>query len=65
MIGSILLVLLLVALVGFIVHLITTHIPMHDAFKQLIVVICIVLICLYLIGLVMGTITLPSIARIV
>ena len=51
---AILVTLLMIALIGFAVHLITTYIPMPDPFKQLIIVTCVVLIVLYLIAVLAG-----------
>lgn len=54
---SILVTLLVIALIGFIVYLITEHIPMPPIFKQVIIVICAILIILYVISLLTGHIT--------
>jgi hypothetical protein len=42
---------LMLALIGFLVYLITTYIPMPDIFQKAIIVIAIVLVILYLIRL--------------
>lgn len=49
---------LTLALVGFLVYLIITYIPMPDPFKKVIVVIVIVLLILYLIR-VLGFVDIP------
>jgi len=41
--------LLILALIGFIVYLVITYIPMPEPFKQVIIVACVILIILYLI----------------
>ncbi len=64
MIGSIILVILLIALVGFLTYLITENIPMKDMFKQVITAAACVFIVLYLLALVMGTITLPTLKQL-
>lgn len=51
---SILITLLLIALVGFVVHLLVSYIPMPAPFQQVIVVACVVLIVLYLISALAG-----------
>lgn len=60
---GILLVLLYVALVGFIVYLITENIPMPPAFKQVIIVIAVVLLILWVMGLLSGKLALPTIPQ--
>jgi len=49
---SIVVTLLLIGLVGFIVYLIITYIPMPEAFKQVLVVACVILLVLFLIYIV-------------
>ena len=44
----------LVALIGFIVYLIVTYVPMPDVFKTVITVICAVLLILWVISMVAG-----------
>ena len=51
---SIVTTLLMFALVGFLVYLIITYIPMPEPFKQIIVVACVILIVLYLLFLLGG-----------
>jgi len=51
--------LLLIALIGFIVWLITEKIPMSDTFKTTLNVAVVILIVLFLIGLLTGKTTLP------
>ena len=51
--------LLLIALIGFIVWLITEKIPMSDTFKTVLNVVVVVLIILFLIGLLTGKTSLP------
>jgi len=53
-IGGILFTLLLFALVGFVVYLIVTYIPMPAPFQQVIIVACVILLVLYLIALLAG-----------
>lgn len=51
---GILFTLLALALYGFIVYLITTYIPMSEIFKQVINVICVVLVITYVISIFTG-----------
>jgi len=51
---SIIVTLLIFALIGFLVYIITTYIPMPEPFKQVIIVVCVVLIVFYLIFLLSG-----------
>lgn len=57
---GILLFILILALIGFVVHLITTKIPMDDTIKQLIIVVVVVAVVLYLIALISGNAELPN-----
>jgi len=59
LIGLVLLVLVL-AVVGFLVHLITTKIAMDDSFRQLIQLAVVVVVVLYLLGVIVGKAPLPS-----
>ncbi len=51
---SIVTTLLLFALLGFLVYLIITYIPMPEPFKQVIIVACVILIVLYLMYIIAG-----------
>lgn len=51
---NIVVAILCLALIGFLVYLIITYIPMPEPFKQVIVVACVVLVVLYLLGIVSG-----------
>jgi uncharacterized membrane protein YkvI len=65
LIGLVLLVLAL-ALIGFLVHLITTKIPMDDTIKQTIVVATVIVMVIFLLLLLTGRVplpTFPSLAR--
>lgn len=53
-IASILMTLLLFALVGFVVWLLVTYIPMPEPFGKVIIVACVVLLVVYLIALLAG-----------
>ncbi len=53
-IAGILMTLLLFALVGFVVWLIVTYIPMPEPFAKVIIVACVVLLVLYLIAMLTG-----------
>lgn len=53
-IASILMTLLLFALVGFVVYLIVTYIPMPEPFQKVIIVACVILLVIYLIGVLAG-----------
>lgn len=44
--------LITIALVGFLVHLLVTYIPMPEPFKQVIIVTCVVLVVLYLLSII-------------
>lgn len=57
--GVVLLVLAL-ALIGFLVHLIVTKIPMDDTIKQVIVVIVVIVMVIYCLGILTGNAPLPS-----
>lgn len=57
---GIVLLILILALIGFMVHLITTKIPMDDTYKQLIIVVTVVFAVLYILGLVSGKVELPK-----
>jgi hypothetical protein len=57
--ASILVMVLLFALVGFVVWLIVTYIPMPPPFPQVIIVACVVLLVLYLISIITGHSTMP------
>ncbi len=59
LIGLVLLVLVL-AVIGFLVHLITTKVAMDDTFRQLIQLAVVVVVVLYLLGVVVGRLPLPS-----
>jgi VIT1/CCC1 family predicted Fe2+/Mn2+ transporter len=59
LVGIVLLILAL-ALVGFLVHLITTKIPMDDTIKQVIIVVIVIAVVLYCLGLITGHTGLPS-----
>lgn len=50
---------LVFALLGFLVYLIVTFIPMPEPFKQAIIVGCVVLIVLYLLAILTGHSSLP------
>jgi heme A synthase len=56
---GILTALLVFALIGFVLWLIVTYIPMPDPFAKVIVVVAVVLIVLYLIGVLAGGTHLP------
>lgn len=49
--ASLLTLVLILGLIGFIVYLITTYIPMPAPFPQVIIVVVVVVILLYLIGI--------------
>lgn len=61
---GILLFILCVALIGFVVYLITTYIPMPPIFAQVIQVGVAILIILYILMLFVGNASLPHLARI-
>lgn len=52
---------LVIALVGFLLYLITEYIPMPPIFKQAILVIVVVVVILYLIGLLLGLGHVPTV----
>ncbi len=58
-IASILVTVLLFALVGFVVWLIVTYIPMPEPFAKVIIVLCVVLLVLYIISVISGSASLP------
>jgi len=51
---SIVILLLVFALIGFVCYLIVTYIPMPEPFKQVFLVIVVILLILYVLGLVTG-----------
>lgn len=59
LVGIVLLVLAL-ALIGFLVQLIVTKIPMDDTFKQVIIVVIVIAVVLYCLGLITGHTSLPT-----
>lgn len=50
---------LVIALVGFLVYLVVTYIPMPAPFKQVIIVAVVVLLVLYLLALITGSTSVP------
>jgi len=62
-ISSLVILLLEFALVGFIVYLIVTYIPMPEPFKQVIVVACVILLILYVLTLLSGHSFSPTVLR--
>ena len=52
--NTLLVTILLLALVGFIVYLITTYIPMPPIFKQVLLVVVAVVVILWAIGVLLG-----------
>lgn len=61
--ASLVLLVLVLAFVGFLVHLVTTKIPMDDTFKQVIVVVVVFVVILYCLGLITGNAVLPRFPR--
>ncbi len=59
-ITGILLTLLLFALIGFVVYLIVTYIPMPAPFSQVIIVACVILLVIYLISIITGHASAPA-----
>ncbi len=57
---SIVVTLLALALIGYLLHLIVTYVPMLEPFKQTIGVIAVVFLVLYLLAVVTGRATLLS-----
>ena len=47
-------IIVLIALIGFIVYLVITYIPMPDIFQKVIMVVCAVLLILWVISMVGG-----------
>jgi len=60
LVGLVTLILIL-ALVGFLVWLITTKVPMDETFRSLIVVVTVIFAVLYELGLLTGHTTLPRV----
>lgn len=58
---SLVLLVLALALIGFLVHLILAYVPMPAPFHSLIIVMVIVVIVLYLLAAVLGHTSLPTI----
>lgn len=56
---SMVVALLVFALLGFLVYLIVTYIPMPEPFKQVIIVGVVILVVLYLLAMVTGYTALP------
>jgi len=63
LIGLVLLVLVL-AVVGFLVHLITTKIAMDDTFKQLIQLAVVIVVVVVLLLMLVGKLPLPSLGAL-
>jgi hypothetical protein len=51
---GIIVTLLFIALVGFLIYLLVTYIPMPELFKQVIIVVCVILVILWLLELLVG-----------
>lgn len=51
---SIVTLLIVFALIGFICYLIVTYVPMPEPFKQVIIVVMVILLVLYVLGLITG-----------
>lgn len=51
---------LFIALIGFLVNLITTKIPMDDSIKQLIIVMVVLAVVIYVLILLTGNASLPT-----
>ena len=51
---------LAVAIIGFIVYLIITHIPMPEIFKQVLIVVCAVVILLWLLRIIAPVLIAPK-----
>ena len=56
---GILMVILMLALIGFIVYLIITYIPMPEIFKQVLMVVVAILLILWVMSLLVGSGSLP------
>ena len=56
---SVVTLVLVLALIGFMTYLVVTYIPMPDPFKQMIVVVCVVLLVLCVLAIVVGRVELP------
>ncbi len=63
LVGIVLLVLIL-AVVGFLLHLILTKVPMEDTFRQVIQVAVVVLVVIYLLLVITGRASLPHLGRL-
>lgn len=57
---SIIVTFLFLALMGFLVHLIVTHIPMPAPFSQVIIVVAVVMLVLWTLGVLTGRVSAPS-----
>lgn len=57
---GLLVLVLIIAVIGFAVWIITTKIPMDDSFKQLITVVVVIFIIFFIIALLTGHVTLSS-----
>jgi hypothetical protein len=58
-IESLVMLILVIALIGFLIYLIVTYIPMPELFRNLIIVLCVIVFVLYLLGLLSGNASLP------
>ena len=56
---GILMVILMLALIGFIIYLIITYIPMPEIFKQVLMAVVAILLILWVMGLLVGGGALP------
>jgi hypothetical protein len=59
LVGLVLLILML-AILGWLTYLITTKIPMSDIFQQLIQVVVVIVVVIYVLGLITGKASLPT-----
>lgn len=60
---SLVITILVIAIVGFLVYLITTRIPMDESFKQLIIIVIVVFIVLWILGALTGYTSLPKLTK--
>ncbi len=57
---GVVLAVLIIAVIGFLVHLITTKIPMDDSIKQGIAVFVVVVVVLWILAVIVGQVSLPT-----
>ena len=64
MLESLIVVVLSIALVGFLVYLVTKYVPMAAPFRDVIVVVCVAVIVLWILAVLLGHAAIPTFPRL-